>query len=62
MQGGGGGGFEGVRTNPPFWLSSGLQNMQAHNIKCILIKTSVRHMLFFIMGTEVYMYTLGKSL
>ena len=51
--GGGGGGFEGVRTNPPFWLSSGLQNMQAHNKKCILIKTSVRHKLCSIMGTEV---------
>ena len=51
--GGGGGAFKGVRTNPPFWLSSGLQNMQAHNKKCILIKTSVRHMLCSTMGNEV---------
>ena len=36
--GGGGGGFEGVRTNPPFWLSSGFQNMQAHNKSAFLLK------------------------
>ena len=42
------GGFE----QTPFWLSSGLQNMQAHNKKCILIKTSVRHKLCSIMGTS----------
>ena len=30
--------FEWVRTNPPFWLSSGFQNMQAHNISAFLLK------------------------
>ena len=47
----------GVRRNPPFWLSSGFQNMQAHNKKSIL--TSVRHKLCSTMGNKVCFFISG---
>ena len=48
-------GFEGVQTNPPFWLNSGFQNTQAHNKSA----TSVRHKLCSTMGNEVCFFISG---